>query len=160
MDTDLSTIISMFKTNAQLFEKATQGIPPEKWLTRPGDDSNHLMWIAGHVVVHRAVILKLLGLEWPAPWKTLFFRGAKLAAPEQYPEAGEIQRAWNDVSQKLVAALANAPAEVLAKAAPKESPTFDRTVGGQIAFLCFHETYHVGQMCYLRKWLGYGQVVG
>lgn len=24
----------------------------------------------------------------------------------------------------------------------------------------FHETFHVGQMSYLRKWLGYGQAVG
>jgi hypothetical protein len=160
MDTDFSMIASMFKANTQLFDKATQGIPPEKWLTRPSDDSNHLIWIAGHVVVHRAVVLKLLGLEWPAPWGTLFVRGAKLAAAEQYPETGEIQRAWGDVSEKLAASLANVPAEILAKAAPKESPSFDRTVGGQISFLCFHETYHVGQMSYLRKWLGYGQAVG
>jgi len=29
-----------------------------------------------------------------------------------------------------------------------------------VAFLAFHETYHVGQVSYLRKWLGYGQSVG
>jgi len=160
MDTSFSMIPSLFKRNAQLFEKATQGIPPERWLARPSSDSNHLLWIAGHVVVHRAIILKLLGVEWSAPWAKLFARGAKLVAPEQYPGAGEIQRAWNDVSQNLSTSLANVSAEVLAKPAPKESPSFDQTVGGQIAFLGFHETYHVGQMSYLRKWLGYGQVVG
>jgi uncharacterized damage-inducible protein DinB len=160
METDFSMIVSIFKANKQLFEKATQGIPPEKWLTRPSNDSNHLLWVAGHIVVHRAIILKLLGLAWLAPWAKLFARGAKLLAPEQYPEPGEIQHAWDDVSQKLSASLATVPAEVLAKPAPKESPSFDGTVGGQIAFLCFHETYHVGQMSYLRKWLGYGQVVG
>ncbi len=160
MDADFSMIASMFRTNTQLFEKATQGIPPEKWLVGPGNDSNHLLWIAGHVVVHRAIIIKLLGLESSAPWAKLFTRGAKLVAPEQYPEPGEIQRAWDDVSQKLSASLSSVAAGVLAKPAPRESPSFDRTVGGQVAFLCLHETYHVGQMSYLRKWLGYGQVVG
>jgi uncharacterized damage-inducible protein DinB len=158
MDTDLSMTASMFKANTQLFEKATQGIPPDKWLTRPGDDSNHLLWVAGHVVVHRAMALKLLGGEWSAPWAKLFARGAKLV--EQYPEAGEIVRAWDDVSHKLSESLASVSAEALAKPSPKEAPSFGGTVGGQIAFLGFHETYHVGQMSYLRKWLGYGQVVG
>jgi hypothetical protein len=29
-----------------------------------------------------------------------------------------------------------------------------------VTAMCFHETYHVGQMNYLRKLLGYGQTVG
>jgi hypothetical protein len=51
-------------------------------------------------------------------------------------------------------------ADVLAKAAPNAGFSFDGKIGGLIAFLAFHETYHVGQLSYLRKWLGYGQLVG
>jgi hypothetical protein len=36
----------------------------------------------------------------------------------------------------------------------------DKTQRGAIVFLNYHETYHVGQMAYLRKWLGYSQLVG
>jgi hypothetical protein len=50
------------------------------------------------------------------------------------------------------------PAEVLAK--PHDKPTFDGKVGGFIAFLAFHEAYHAGQVSYLRKWLGHGQLTG
>ncbi len=118
------------------------------------------MWVAGHLVVSRGSVLKTLGAEWSMPWGALFTRGAKPAAQDQYPGIEEIRSAWKAVSEQLSASLANVSADVLAKPAPEGKPSFDRKVGGLVAFLAFHETYHVGQVSYLRKWLGYGQVVG
>ena len=158
MDTDFYYIESMFKTNTDLVRKATEGIRAEDWLLKPGDVSNHLMWVAGHLVVSRGFVLKALGSEWSAPWSSLFARGARPAAQDQYPGVEEIRRAWNDVSEQLAASLASVPPDVLAK--PHEKPSYDDKVSGFIAFLALHETYHVGQLGYLRKWLGYGQTVG
>lgn len=160
METDFANIEGMFKTNTDIVQKAIDGILPEKWFLRPGDDSNHLMWVAGHLVVHRGAVLKSLGADWETSWSSLFKRGANLAAQDQYPAAEEIRSAWDDVSAKLLASLAGAPADVLAKPAPKGPPSFDGKISGLVAFLAFHETYHVGQVSYLRKWLGYGQSVG
>lgn len=160
MSADVSMITNTLKSNTQLFKQSTTGIPPEKWLARPGGESNHLLWIAGHVVVHRALIPKLLGREWSAPWEKLFARGTPLAAAEQLPSVDEVQRAWTEVTELLKASLAGAPAEVVAQPVTKPFPSLDGTVAGSIAFLSFHETYHLGQMSYLRKWLGYGQVAG
>ena len=160
MSDDLSTMARMFEINAQIFQKATEGIEPEKWLVRPGNDSNHLLWLSGHVVVHRAIAAKILAAQWSAPWESLFVRGAKLVGPEQYPAANEILRAWKEVSEKLTASFANATAEVLRQPSPKDRPSLDGTIGGLVSFLCLHETYHVGQISYVRKFLGYGQVVG
>jgi len=160
MSHDLAHVSNMFKTNNTVFERATQGVPAEKWLEQPGGDSNHLTWIVGHAVVHRALAAKILGSEWSAPWESLFARGAKRVAPEEYPDAEELQRAWREVSEKLNAALPKASAEMLSAPVEKGKPSLDGTVGGSIAQLCFHETFHVGQMSYLRKWLGYGQAVG
>jgi uncharacterized damage-inducible protein DinB len=160
MKMDFSIITSMYKANADSFAKAIQGIPEERWLTRPGNDSNHLTWIAGHMIVTRAIVPKVLGHEWSAPWEGLFARGVKLAAPDQYPHPEELQHAWDEVSQKLSASLANASEEALSKPVPKETPSLDGKIGGTIALLSLHETYHVGQLGYLRKLLGYGQAVG
>ena len=66
--------------------------------------------------------------------------------------------AWAEVSAQLPAILANAPPELLA--APHDKPTFDGNTAGFVAFLAYHEAYHVGQVAYLRKWLGHGQLVG
>jgi uncharacterized damage-inducible protein DinB len=160
MGTDFASIQGMFQTNTDIVKKALVDVSPEHWFVRPGDDSNHLMWVAGHLVASRGAALKSLGAEWALPWSSLFTRGAKLAAQEQYPAIDEIRNAWDDVSAQLFASLAGAPAEILAKPAPKGPPSFDGKVSGLVAFLAFHETYHVGQVCYLRKWLGYGQSVG
>lgn len=160
MSTDLSTIGNMFKTNNSLFERATRDIAMEHWLKRPGEDSNPLLWIAGHAVVSRASALKLAGGQWSAPWEKLFARGARLPEAEEYPSPAEIQRAWQEVSEKLAAALPKASAEALGKEVQKGQPSLDGTVGGTIGFLCLHESYHMGQLGFVRKCLGYGQAVG
>jgi hypothetical protein len=111
------------------------------------------------VVVHRARVLTLLGQEWSAPWEGLFVRGAKLTADDQYPGIGELVQVWDDVSGRLAPSLASAPPGALAVPVTK-GLTLDGKISGQIAFLALHESYHVGQMAYLRKWLGFGQAVG
>ena len=160
MNMDFSIIRGMFKTNADIFETVTQAVPQEQWLTRPSNDSNHLTWVVGHVVVHRAIVAEMLGAEWSAPWRKLFSRGAKLVPPDQYPKADELRRAWIEVSEKLSTCFSNATEEDLAKPAPQGVPTMDGKIGGFVAFLCLHETFHVGQLSYLKKFLGHGQTVG
>jgi uncharacterized damage-inducible protein DinB len=153
-------INAMFRTNTDLVKKATDGISPEHWFKKPGNDSNHLMWVAGHLIGSRGSALKALGAEWTTAWGPLFARGAREVPQNQYPEVEDVRKAWVEVSERLSAALASAPADVLANPAPKGTPSFDGKVGGLVAFLAFHETYHVGQVSYLKKWLGYGQTVG
>ena len=158
--TDFKNIEGMFKTNTDLIGKALQEVPAEHWFRAPGDDSNHLMWVAGHLVVHRAAVLKYLGADWGASWAPLFKRGAQRTADEEYPSIEEIRSAWQQVSEKLFELLGRPPEEELSKTARPGPPSFDGQVSGQVAFLAFHETYHVGQVSYLKKWLGYGQTVG
>lgn len=155
MSTEFATIANMFKTNAQAFDKAIQGVPAEKWLVRPSSNSNHLTWIAGHVVVHRAFVAKILGLPWSAPWERLFARGAQLVGSEQYPAPAELQRSFQEISEKVASALPGVSEEILRKPVPKGQPSLDGTLGGSIALLCLHESIHVGQMTYLRRCLGY-----
>lgn len=160
MTTDIATVQSMFKTNADIFQKTIDDIPEEQWLTRTGDVSNHLLWIAGHMVVCRALVPKMLGKEWSSPWEKLFARGAKLVDDQQYPSPAEIRKAWTEVSEKLSSTLSNAPSEALSRPTAEGSPSLDGTVAGTVGFLCLHETYHVGQVGFLHKALGHGQSVG
>jgi uncharacterized damage-inducible protein DinB len=160
MDTSLLYVDGIFKTNTGLVKKAIADVHPNHWFLKPGDSSNHLMWVTGHLIGSRGGVLKALGSEWSTPWGSLFARGGTHVPPEQYPGTEEIRNAWSAVSDQLAATLAEAPAAELAKPAPDGRRSFDGNVGGLVAFLAFHETYHVGQLSYLRKWLGYGQTVG
>jgi hypothetical protein len=161
MTNEILNIAHQFKTNTGLFKRSTEGIPAERWLEKPGNDSNHLLWVAGHVAYSRGQIVKTLGTPWTDPWSGLFAGGTKGDGQNQYPEPAEIARVWDEVSEKLTAALNAATPEVLAQpAAAGRAPQFDGKVSGKIAFLSLHEAYHLGQMGFLRKWLGYGQTVG
>jgi hypothetical protein len=48
----------------------------------------------------------------------------------------------------------------LAKPAKPNVPSFDQKISGNLVFFGYHETYHVGQLAYLTKWVGGGQIVG
>ena len=159
MDSEFTNVKGMFKINTDIVTKAIADVASEDWFRKPGDDSNHLMWVMGHLIVHRGRTLKLLGEQWDTSWASLFARGAQRVDDAEYPSSDEMRSAWNQVSADLSAALSNAPAEVLSQEAPK-GPTLDGKLSGSVAFLAFHDAYHSGQVSYLRKWLGYGQTVG
>ena len=160
METSFSNIKGMFKTNTDIINKAIEDVKAEDWFRQPGDDSNHLMWLLGHVVVHRGYVLKMVGADWNASWASLFSRGAERVDAAQYPSIEEMRNAWNQVSDQLKTTINESTAEVLEKPAPEGPPSFDKKVSGSVAFFAFHDTYHTGQISFLRKWLGYGQTVG
>ena len=151
-------IEGMYKTNTDLVTKAVADIPADEWLRKPGDGSNHLLWVMGHLVWARGNAVKTLGSPWSRDWAKQFSRGAAGVDAADYPAVEDVSKAWAHVSAELPKFLAAASPELLDK--PHDKPTFDGKMGGFIAFLAFHETYHVGQVGYLRKWLGHSQLVG
>ena len=160
METSFSNIKGMFKFNTDIINKAITDVKDEDWFRTPGDDSNHLLWMLGHVVVHRGMVLKLFGADWNTAWAPLFARGAERVDASQYPSIDEMRDAWSQISEQLKTRLNESSAEELGSAPPEGMPSFDKTVSGSVAFFAFHDCYHTGQMSFLRKWLGYGQTVG
>ena len=160
METDFKNISGMFRFNTDIISKAIADVKPEDWFRTPGDDSNHLMWLLGHVVVHRGQVLQQLGVDWNSSWASLFAPGSERVDDSEYPAVDEMLAAWGQISEQLKTALREVPEEVLNKPAPEGPPSFDKKLSGNVAFLAFHDTYHTGQMSFLRKWLGYGQTIG
>lgn len=158
MESGLRYVEGMFKDNSEVVTRALEGIPHEQWMRRPSDASNSPMWVVGHLIWARGALLRTLGSKWTLHWAKLFARGAKPEEILEYPPIEEMRERWGNACQELATLLPNLTPEFLAK--PHDRPTFDGTVGGYIAFLAFHETYHVGQLGYLHKWLGYGQLAG
>jgi uncharacterized damage-inducible protein DinB len=156
----IASAVQTFRQNANLLEKSFSDLRREEWLRRPAEGSNPVLWIVGHVIWARSRVLALLGEEWTRPWLPSFARGATLVEDAQYPSPEELMTAWHDVTLHLIAALDAAPPDALAVPVGEKSPSYDGTVGGMVTFLASHETYHVGQVAYLRCWLGHEGVVG
>jgi uncharacterized damage-inducible protein DinB len=65
-----------------------------------------------------------------------------------------------EVNARLYARLAEVTETALAQPPTRTFTHAVQTVRDQLAFLVMHDTYHVGQLAYVRKALGYEGVVG
>jgi hypothetical protein len=157
---EISNTAASFRMSGEMLAKSFAGLTPEEWLRRPGESSNHLLWIVGHVIWARTSVLGLLGVQWTKPWAQLFSRGAKLGDAAQYPTPEEMAAAWQECAAALTSGFEQVSAETLSAPAPPRIPTFDGKVGGTVGFLGMHESMHAGQAAYLRTWLGHEGVAG
>jgi uncharacterized damage-inducible protein DinB len=150
-----------YRFNSNFLLNSVKDLGPEEWFKRPSECSNHIAWILGHVIWTRKAVLARLGAEWSAPWLGLFARGVKLDETAAYPSPDTLMDAWRETGEMLSGALENCPEDVLAKpATPPSPPTVDGKISGLVRFLAWHETYHVGQIAYVRCLLGHKSLMG
>jgi uncharacterized damage-inducible protein DinB len=149
-----------YNMNADFLKKNVEGLTDEEWLRRPEGAANHILWIVGHLCWVRSFILKQLGEEWSKPWFAHFGRGSKLDDSAAYPTPEEARLAWDESSARLNATLESVSDDALAAPAIQGPPSADGKMSGVINFLAYHETYHIGQISYLRSWLGHPGVMG
>jgi hypothetical protein len=95
-----------------------------------------------------------------AGWGETFGRGAERQDPSTYPTREKIGEVAREINARLFAKLAEAGDDVLAREPKGPRPPSATTVGDQLAFLALHDSYHVGQLAYVRKALGLPGVVG
>ena len=127
---------------------------------RPEDSGNSMLWIVGHLTTYRYVICKYLGTELRRPFPDLFIRGVRFDPAANYPEIGELLGYWNDISKRLTRAFDEVTESQLATPIERTFPGVSQTVHGAVSFLHFHESYHVGQLAYVRRLLKHSQLVG
>ena len=146
-----------YRFNDSFLLNSVKDLAPEEWVKRPGEICNHVAWIVGHVIWARTAVLGRLGGEkWAAPWLGLFARGAKLDDGAAYPSSDTLIDAWKEVGGVLNQALENASEDLLGCAVtPPGPPSADGKISGQVRFLAWHETYHVGQVSIVRSLLGH-----
>ena len=146
--------------NDALAERTFIGVAPDDLWKRPTPNTNGMLWIFGHMAAVRARMLVALGEEFDPGLGDAFGRGAALQDASAYPSREQINEASREVNRRLFAKLATLTDADLSKPAQGPRPNTVQTVGEQIAFFALHDSYHVGQLAYVRKALGLPGVVG
>jgi hypothetical protein len=160
MDPRVALLSEQFTVGTNMFQTAIAGVDGDALWRRPGPHSNPMVWIAGHLTQFRCRAVRAMGGDRPVPWEDLFRTGSTLHQPDAYPRIGEIAALWKDVSGELVDRFGRlTPAELDAPPVFR-APSTDGTLAGALVLFAFHEGYHVGQLGYLRKWLGYSSPYG
>jgi|SRR5579862_3181616 len=152
-------IAKIFAINDDLALRALDGLTHQQLWEAPTERNNAMLWITGHLVQTRAQLLGLLGEPFETGWGEEFNRGAKIGDPNRYPSRDEMERVMREVSQRLHAKLAALDDAQLAQPPSMNLPGA-KTVADQVALFAFHDSYHVGQMAYIRKALGYPALAG
>ena len=145
---------SIFGLNTKLFRNCLDGLSDAAAQARPNQQTNNLAFIGGHLVETRAWMGRYLGLETPAPFGGMLEHGPGIDAVPDLPSVAEIRSVWEALSGALLRRLNDLTVAELAAPSPQRFPGVAATVIGGIAFLVQHESYHVGQMAYVRKYLG------
>jgi uncharacterized damage-inducible protein DinB len=155
----IAPIAHQIALSAHLFDAALADLTDEEVGRRPSPDSNSMLWLAGHLTGSRCGLLNALGGKREFPWDELFRRGSKGSDPDRYPSIREVVTLWKDVSVEIAKRLEALTDDALKAPAPFGVPVPDKSLRGVVAFLAYHETYHIGQMAFVRKWLGKGGLV-
>ena len=159
MDHSVRSLADQFYVTTNFFIKALGGMERDALLTRPGARSNPPIWIAGHLTQNRARLVNLLAGSREIPWPGLFETGSKVGDLTAYPDAEKIVTLWKSLSAELTERLESISGETLAGSTPPRTASPDGTLRGAISLFAFHEGYHIGQLGFLRKWLGYSPLI-
>jgi len=158
-NTAISPIAMIFSFNDNFVLRALDGLTQEELWRSPNDHTNPLLWVAGHIVQTRATVLQMLGEQAETGWGHLFDRGAKIVDAKQYPAGAEVARVMNEISPRLHSKLASLHDGQLNRPASLPIPGL-KTLTDELAFFALHDSYHVGQLAYIRKGLGYPALAG
>ena len=159
MDPRVRPVTEILRLNAGLFQKAIEGVDQATSERRPNDHTNSLAFLACHVLDARFSLMKLAGHERTNPWQTLFDEATDVTTMKEYPPVYELVAEWHELHEATLEHLAGMSAAELDAESPMGFPTEDPSILGGIAFLAFHEAYHVGQMGLVRKYFGFDPVV-
>jgi len=143
-------LIMNFRNNHWVLTKHAEGMSHEDSVARARAGGNSFNWVLGHIVASRNDIFALFGQPpvWNEAEAAPYVRGSHELDPSAARPIAAILAELDRSQKQLLAHLERLTAAELA-AAHGDSP-----MGKQLAFLQFHETYHVGQTGLLRRLAG------
>ena len=145
----------LFDVNTRLYRNALDDVSDERFSARLNDRTNSMQWVCGHLALTRAGMAALIGAAPDGSMKR-FWTDFDPAA--DYPDRDAILRAWDQATERLRERLAVITWADLAKPTPPTYPGTEAAIRDALAFLAEHESYHVGQLGFLRKAHGYDAV--
>lgn len=156
----LGPLLLIFGISERLLARAIGDLSDADFVQRPDAKTNAVAWVAAHAVEYRARMLSVLGTPFDSGWGGRFERGADTSGDVAYPSRDEVTRTAAAVNAQVHATLSTLTDAALAEPAKGPVPPGITTIADQIAFFALHDSYHVGQLAYMRKALGYPQLVG
>jgi uncharacterized damage-inducible protein DinB len=150
----ITPILDLFKINTHLLLKSIEGITDEQALIRPNSSTNNVAFLVIHLLGSKEYQAKIIGLKIEIPGSGKFKDIKKVEDISEYPKIKDLEKIWRDTSDKILSALQNLKAETLMGPSPYPLPIVDPSLMGALTSFMQHDSYHIGQIAFLRKYLG------
>ena len=147
---------SVLERNLQLLLRMAEGMDDAAADHAPVTGGSTLRWLLGHMLAYRDVMLRRLGAEpvWDESTAAAFVRGSQAA---DGPPLDDLIAALRTQGPRLSAAFDGADAVTLAEPSARASLG---TLGAELEFGVWHDTYHVGQAVLYRRAAGLDSPIG
>lgn len=143
-------LIQSYKRTHWLISKFAQGLTQKESVTLPSFKANSFNWVLGHILASRDRALILVGenavLE--TEEASLYKTGSEPVNAKTAVTLERLLDALSELQTSLVEGLMTVSQEALNMPYGEDR---EQTVGSRIAYLHWHETYHVGQLEILRQ---------
>lgn len=150
----MKSIISIYKTNSTLLTNSFAKVTEVDSLKRPNKRTNSMIFIALHVLDARCFILTQIGLKTKNPFGKYVDWAKTIDEIITYPKLKKVLSEWKRIDRILVKELSGINSRKLNSDQQFEFPVGKKNIN-MLAFLAEHEAYHVGQISFIRKYLGY-----
>ena len=143
-----------FAGSSKRLTKMSESFSGDEIFFRPYDKVNHLAWEVGHLAAVRNTIIKLLNpsekLEFFENERIMFAPGTPLQSNETFPPIVNMLTVLQTRGERIIELLNGLTQEHWDSESPFKLP-FGTTVGSQIWIFFLHESFHIGEVSYLKN---------
>ncbi len=141
-------LIAMYELTYGVIKRRVSGVSHEESLIPAHEGANCLNWVLGHVMSSRSEAMALMGL--PSVWdRQAYERYVSGSDPVDTEQEGlrfeTIVQAYDESQELIIEMLRGLSVDDLEVPTPDTGSAGVQTIGGQLAFYHFHESYHLGQ---------------
>jgi uncharacterized damage-inducible protein DinB len=154
MEPQVAPLASLFDLNTDLLLNCLDGLSDEEAQRRLETGGNSVTFLASHLTDSRHFLVTRLGHPLSNPLAQYLADVRSIDDIQSWPSLDEIRPAWLAVSAHLQSVLGDLTSIELAEPNSHRFPVSDSSRLGMVAFLVQHDSYHLGQIAFLRRQLG------
>src|SRR5918998_3239358 len=154
MDPQVAPLASLYELNTDLLLNCLDGLTDQEAQRRLEAGGNSVTFLAGHLTDTRHFLVARLGHPLSNPLARYLADVRSIEEIRELPSLEEVRTAWQAISVHLQNILTDLSPSELAQANAHRFPLEDSSRLGMIAFLAQHDSYHLGQIAFIRRQLG------
>jgi uncharacterized damage-inducible protein DinB len=144
----------LYQLNTDLLLNCLEGLSDREAQTRLEAGGNSIAFLAAHLTDSRHFLAGRLDHPLPNPLARYLEDVRSIDDLSEWPSLDELRSEWLRISAHLQTVLSEMTGDELTEPNTHRFPVEDTSRLGMIAFLVQHDSYHLGQVAFLRRQLG------